>query len=360
MAKKKGIDELNNPITILVDLYKTKNAYSGLGQFSIQFAKALLKNQTTNSLLSFLIPKNYPFKKVDHVNYITSSFFNKILSRTFKQYSIWHSLHQFPTHKPSPQSKWILTIHDLNFMIEKTGIKRSKYLNQLQKNINKADCITTISEFSKQEIIKHLNVNSKDVRVIYNGVLVSHTFSKPDFVNFPKFFFSIGIFNAKKNFHTLIPMMKLFPDYHLVIAGNKNTAYGKSIQLEIDRLGLSNRVLLPGTITEENKSWLFKNCEAFLFPSLAEGFGMPVIEAMNFGKPTFLSTATSLPEIGGEIAYYFENFEVNEMASLIKESLETISKDQHSFSEKSKKHASKFSWDNSIQKYQELYKELTQ
>ena len=73
--------------------------------------------------------------------------------------------------------------------------------------------------------------------------------------------------------------------------------------------GLEERIILPGEISDMDKYWLYKNCEAFVFPSMYEGFGLPVIEAMNFGKPVFLSTFSSLPEVGGKYALYWENFD---------------------------------------------------
>ena len=74
--------------------------------------------------------------------------------------------------------------------------------------------------------------------------------------------------------------MHAFKDYKLVIAGNSNTEYGKKVKDLIAKEKLTNQIILPGKISDNDKAWLYKNCESFLFPSLAEGFGMPVIEAM--------------------------------------------------------------------------------
>ncbi|NCO55592.1 MAG: glycosyltransferase family 4 protein, partial [Bacteroidetes bacterium] len=170
--------------------------------------------------------------------------------------------------------------------------------------------------------------------------------------------FSIGIFKEKKNFHTLLSLMKSFEDYHLIIAGDNDTPYGKQVQKQINDLTLADRIILPGKINDNDKFWLYKNCEAFLFPSLAEGFGMPVIEAMNFGKPVFLSKFTSLPEIGGDSAFYFENFDEEYMSAFIKSKLTYYHENQTNISEQIKKHAEKFRWENCITQYIKLYNKI--
>ncbi len=115
----------------------------------------------------------------------------------------------------------------------------------------------------------------------------------------------------KKNFHVL-PALLVGNDHELIISGVE-TPYKSKIMEEAEKFGVTDRVKITGTISEEDKAWYYKNCTAFVFPSIAEGFGLPVIEAMHFGKPVFLSTHTSLPEIGGDAAFYFPTFEPADM-----------------------------------------------
>jgi len=287
---------------------------------------------------------------------IKANWQQQLLPHLGKKYDLWHSLHQFPRHLPHKATKHILTIHDLNFIIEKSPVKANKYLKRLQKNIDKADCITTISEFSKKQITKHLDLSSKPVHVIYNGVDsgVDMLAKKPSLVAETPFFCSIGIFNSKKNFEVLLPIMKKFPDIKLYLAGNNNTTYGKFIISEIQRLSLENQVILLGKISDQEKNWLYKHMSALLFPSLAEGFGMPVIEAMHHGKPVFLSKHTSLPEIGGKHAFYFSDFEPENMAKQINSGLKEY-QDNPMLAEQIANHAKQFSWQNCIKQYVTLY-----
>jgi len=108
----------------------------------------------------------------------------------------------------------------------------------------------------------------------------------------------VGNMLAHKNFHVLIGLMERLPGRRLVIAGKKATPYGAAIDREIARRGLGDRVKMRGEVSDGDRQWLYEHCEAFLFPSLAEEFGFPVLEAMQCGKPVFLSRAT-LPESTG-------------------------------------------------------------
>lgn len=115
-----------------------------------------------------------------------------------------------------------------------------------------------------------------------------------------------------------------------------------------------NNVSLLGTVSEEEKVWLYANCEAFLFPSLLEGFGLPVIEAMQFGKPVFSSEETSLKEIGGNFSYFWKNFNPYDMKQLIDENLEKFYHDR-GLEEREKEYANSFTYEKHFAEYEKLY-----
>ena len=122
----------------------------------------------------------------------------------------------------------------------------------------------------------------------------------------------------KKNVDLLVEMMKYLPEENLLIVGNWSRKSGQTLYRKIQETNTGNIYTLPN-VTEEEKAALYKACRAFLFPSLCEGFGMPPIEAMKFGKPVFLSTLTSLPEIGGDAAFYWKDLTPKAMAETVKE-----------------------------------------
>jgi glycosyltransferase involved in cell wall biosynthesis len=102
---------------------------------------------------------------------------------------------------------------------------------------------------------------------------------------------------------------------------------------------------------------LLENMLAFVFPSISEGFGLPVIEAMHFGKPVILATLTSLPEIGSDAAYYFPSFDPDDMQAVFYNSLQhySVNKTQE---QKIKNRSADFSWGKAAQQYAAIYKQL--
>ena len=343
---------------ILIDIYKIKDLYSGLGQFSFNYAQEIIKQLPDDYNVNFLMPPNFDaIVGIPERNRLNTNFQKRFFPNLNRGFDVWHSLYQFPSHMPGKKSKHILTIHDLNFLTEKSKSKAAKYLKKLQRNVDRADVITAVSNLTRTQLEEFINLKGKSVHIIYNGVKISQfkEARKPKFIKKSKLFFSLGVFKEKKNFHVLLSVMKHFNDYQLIIAGNNNTNYGNFLSKEIIKLKLTDKVVLPGKISEEEKFWLYKNCEAFILPSSIEGFGLPVIEAMFFGKPVFLSKYGSLPEIGGENAFYFENFKQEYMVSFLNEKLDFFRKNETQLSIKIKKYAEKFSWETCIKKYLSIY-----
>ena len=357
---------------VLIDLEKIKYQNNGFGQFSLNLGLSIAPLfHDGNTGLDILIPRTreHLFKSPGTNLTFTSPFkkegFQKMLrpflgSLARKQYDLWHSTtqkaHYLPLHRKTPL---ILTIHDLNILRSLGEPERTKQLNKIQKLVNRANVITTISHFSAQDISQHLDLQGKPLVVIHNGVSVSPSTCtiRPEFLPEGKFLFTIGQFLEKKNFHVLIPMLKYIPDLTLVIAGDNNSDYALEIEAIIKGYELENRVICPGMIDEEQKSYLYQHCEAFVFPSLTEGFGLPVIEAMRYGKPVFISNNTSLPEIGGNKAFYWNHYDPKYMSDVFERGMEIYNADP-SYADKLKKHSLQFNWETAAAKYQALYQNV--
>ncbi len=170
------------------------------------------------------------------------------------------------------------------------------------------------------------------------------------------FLFAIGYVNRKKNFHVLLSLLKN-SHLELVIAGRLDEKdYITNMEMQAREMGVADRLNILGPITECEKAWYFKHCVAFVFPSLAEGFGLPVLEAMSLGKPLFLSTHTSLPEIGGDSAFYFKNFEPDHMQQVFASGMKEYN--SNGLCDKIKERSRIFSWEQSAAKYLEVYQSL--
>ena len=126
----------------------------------------------------------------------------------------------------------------------------------------------------------------------------------------------------------------------------------------IDENGLQNRVFLTGKVSDRAKQYYMKNCTAFLFPSIREGFGLPPIEAMSFGKPVFLSDKTSLPEIGGDIANYWTDFDPEYMKNILFNGLENFDRNKEEIETLLKKRAASFDWKIAASDYLKVYNQI--
>jgi glycosyltransferase involved in cell wall biosynthesis len=146
-------------------------------------------------------------------------------------------------------------------------------------------------------------------------------------------------------------------DLRLVIAGRKATPYGAFVEEEVVRLGLSGRVLMPGEVSDGDRQWLYEHCDAFLFPSLTEGFGFPVLEAMQCGRPVFAARRTSLPEIAGDRAGWWDSFEPDAMLRSVREGLES-SRSTPGFAAAQAAHAATYTWERAAAAYLDVYDEV--
>ena len=113
-----------------------------------------------------------------------------------------------------------------------------------------------------------------------------------------------------------------------------------------------------GKINTEEKQFYLQHCTAFVFPSLLEGFGIPPIEAMRFGKPVFLSNLTSLPEIGGEKAFYWDNFDAKYMATIFEKGMYVFEANKTAFEKAYIERAKGFNWDKAALEYADVYRSL--
>ena len=347
---------------IIFDFERMKYPHTGLYHFCLELGKALftLAKPEEVALYFFLNKSKWPLFDAKG-NFINQSFIHKLILPETKTFQVWHATHQgtqyFPYHRKIPI---VLTIHDLNFLhVLDTSSKRVKEkLNALQKKVSSAAHIVAISQFVLNELKQHIQLTNVPSTVIYNGCNTSsHSFfAAPPLVPPGDFLFSIGTITEKKNFHVL-PALLLNNQWNLIIAGATHQEdYRKKIIAEASKLGVHNRIFFVGAISENDKNWYYKNCIAFVFPSLAEGFGLPVLEAMYYGKPVFLSTATSLPEIGGQAAYYFSDFEPESMQQTLNMGLAHYAENRPEAIIQA--HALSFSWMNAAKAYLDIYKQI--
>lgn len=344
---------------VIFDCYTLKFPNTGLYYFCDSLGKSL-KKQLGNTGITYFLNKHQAGHFGQECSYIPYNVLYKYIFPLWKtRKSVWHSAFQFPKAMPS-KGPVVLTIHDLNFLYEGFDRKtQKKYLSRIQNAVDKASYIIAISEFTKNDILLHLKTHEKPVEVIYNGCNVySGKISVPAYRPKRPFLYAVGAMLPKKNFHVL-PCLLKGNDYELLLSGLSNPDYEARIIYEAQKFGVRNRIHITGPVNEEHKHWYLQHCEAFLFPSVAEGFGLPVLEAMSYGKPVFISRHTSLPEIGRDKACYFDyNFDRDKMVAEFNAGMDNYKSGLLS-PEDIKTHATSFSWDRAAEEYIKVYRSLS-
>lgn len=336
------------------------NPYNGLYTYCFQLGKSLLKFPKTFELFYYLPRKTFGVFG-DNVQYVQQRSIDKYYKLGTAQYDLWHATSHISWYRPfNKRTKYLFSIHDLNFLLEQPHriASNRRKLALIQGRVNRACHVTFVSAFAHRQAMEHLNLAGKPCSIIYPGCsLITSPVdaSQPAYVPPKPFLFSIGLIQPRKNFHVLIPLLQ-GNDYELVIAGLDTFDYKKVILEEARKYKVESRVKLTGPVTENEKTWYYQNCTAFLFPSFAEGFGSPVIEAMYYGKPVFLSKATSLPEVGGDAAYYFDSFEPAVMQQNFADGIQHYLENKPA--DKLKTRASQFTYDNTAKAFLELYEQL--
>lgn len=250
--------------------------------------------------------------------------YNTVLIKLLKEHKIdvfWNLNHILPITKPKG-CKYLLTINDLAiFKLKGIG----EYSNILKQHIfvkascKMADCIIAISEATKDDLHDIFGISKKNIFVNYLGGTNKNV--KVPFVDEIRvtkekyridrnFFMYLGTLEPRKNLVTLVKAYNKYRtaglgDEMLVIAGGKGWRFANT-QAVIDASAFKSDILQVGYISVDDKRNLLSDCSCFVFPSLYEGFGIPIIEAMEEGCPVITSNNSSLPEVGGKFALYLD------------------------------------------------------
>lgn len=349
---------------IFLESHHIDNPFFGFGQFNYHLIKALASKERNLRLVVH-------GKKVDDLQQEFGDYleYKKYYSlrryetfRIRKRYDLWHSLNQNTRIEPYHDLPYLLTIHNITFIKDPENYKEEEVHQRFQEKIKRSNAITYISQYAKTSTHKYFDVPKVPEYVIYNGNPIKKIKNlgnfKPSVESKRPFLFSIGEFTERKNFKSLVRMLSLLPDYDLILAGKNSTTNAQEVRDLVAEKGLSERVFLPGKISEAEKQYYYQNCTAFVFPSLREGFGLPVIEAMKFAKPVFTSNNTSLPEIGGKFVFLWNSYKEEDMAEVFNEGLVTFRLKKDYYEKNLVERANSFDWSKAANDYLDVYQSL--
>ena len=273
-----------------------------------------------------------------------------------------HGLGHLLCHlRGSPRT--LATVHDLiplRFPGELTRAQVARVRRQTDR-LSRFDLLTTVSEFTAGEVMELTGIPRERIRVVENGI-DQEIFRTP--VDLPAAFarlsdrpyvLSVGSAIPRKNLEILPEVFAAFlaeePDFVLVRAGAN---LPPELRERFCRLCGANHLIELGRIPDEILVPAYQHAALFFFPSLYEGFGLPVIEAMAAGTPVVCSNATSLPEVGKDAALYFDPSDPAEGAAAL---LEALSREAE-LVRRGLEHSRSYSWDRTMRGHLACYREL--
>ncbi len=261
------------------------------------------------------------------------------------------------------EKRQLAVIHDINFEYYPRHLPffARKYLRfYFPKFADKATRIATVSQFSKEDIIRHYEANPDNIDVVYNGVSdiyqpisdAEKKTTRARFTNGDDYFIFIGSIQPRKNLAQLFKAFDLFKeanqtDIKLLIVGEKRW-WTKAISRAYDSMKHQDHVVFTGRLEQEDLSKALGASLALVYVSFFEGFGIPIVEAMNCDVPIITSNITSMPEVAGAAAVYVSPFDT----ASIREGMEKIAFDKELVTKlvaEGRIQRQKFSWDKTAE-----------
>ena len=281
----------------------------------------------------------------------------------------------FPFRKKAPS---ILTVHDVipftfreamglfrNMFLYKPGIRKACRLN---------DIIATVSDYSKQDIAEKVGVPVEKIKVVPNGLREVNPKDpsleielKNRFAINEKYVLNVGGIHERKNIVQLVHAFAGLVNHRgysgkLLITGNVSGApyqrkMKKICDASVRETGMENKIVFTGYISEQELDSLFRMAGLLIYPSLYEGFGIPILEAMKMGLPVITSNITAMPEVAGGAAYLVDPNSIEDMTSAMSEVLQNkILREE--MIEKGLELVHPYTWKNVSERYLELYQEI--
>lgn len=268
------------------------------------------------------------------------------------------------------RARIVYTLHDLSFLIYPEFTSEINRWNCFKGVYNAscyADFIMAVSNYSRDnflEIFPHYPADR--IRVVHEGSRFSSISGnnpgsavaglKPD-----RFWLSVGTLEPRKNVRRLLRAYAAFirrnqEGFPLVLAGGKGWLEN-DLEEFIHTLGIREHLKILGYVTDDELIWLYQNCFSFIYPSLFEGFGLPVLEALSLGAIVVTSNTASLPEVAGDAACYVDPLKEE---TIIDAMLRLMNDDSYRTKLKglSKSQALKFSWERCASEVLDIYREV--
>lgn len=268
------------------------------------------------------------------------------------------------------KARLVYTLYDLSFLEDPEWSTEANRIGCFRGVFNaglRADWIVAISEFTRQHFLSTFpHFPAERTSVIYPASRF-HASSpairtgRLDGIESGRYWLSVATIEPRKNHQRLLEAYKLLrsqggPTYPLVLAGGKGWLM-EHFMHHLDGLTPGRDIILTGYVEDQELMWLYQNCFAFVYPSLFEGFGMPVLEAMAAGAAVICSSSSSLPEVAGAAGIMVDPTGVQDIAKAM-EQLQANPEDRKRRKMLAARQAQQFSWTRAAAQLQEIYRNV--
>lgn len=291
--------------------------------------------------------------------------------RRFKA-DVLHSPHYTTPLALGGGCRRVVTFHDMTYLLMPelhSRFHRRFFPPMMWAAARQADRLIAVSESTRQDVLRLLGPDpSKVVTVleaagpVFRPVAPAEVLDVCTRYGLPpgRFLLYVGVLEPRKNvpmlLHAFAKIAVQFPEVPLVIAGKKGWMYD-AIFAELTALGLADRVVFTGYVPEEDLPRLYGGARAFVYPSLYEGFGLPVLEAMQCGAPVITTDISSMPEVAGKAALLVKPDDINGLAEALARVLsdDALAAD---LKQRGLARAAEFSWESAARETRAVYQEL--
>jgi len=246
------------------------------------------------------------------------------LASTLKLDLFWGPRHQLPLFMPK-EIKTVLTVHDIVHLLFPRTMSLPNLVAErllMQRSIRRADYVMADSQSTASGIQEHYQVRPTKIGVVYpGGPTVSEQMHSPvsDDEKLPgKYFLFVGTLEPRKNLRAILGAFALLDtereDVHIVVVGNIGWKT-KDVMSLLKAHRYRSRIHFTGYVDAARLSFIYRNALCLLYPSLYEGFGFPILEAMTYGVPVITSNVSSMPEVAGDAALLVDPNDINELAN---------------------------------------------
>ena len=349
-----------------------RQQYGGISKYFCELIKRIPRE---NWYLSSLISNNQYLEEFGHnqLKFFPKSKFKgkeRILAELGFPYSIyklrttkWDVFH--PTLHPDmythyiPKNKpMVITAHDvLYYLFHSTNSKREMIIDIDIKSCQRANKIIAISENTKNDYIQYFGADEKIIEVIHHGINKTKQIIYSQRIEEQPYILYVGLRSDYKNFTRFIQAFSIISKkYNYLKLICTGYPFSSSELKELYTLGLvdKTKVILA---TEQEMAQLYHDAEMFVFPSLYEGFGMPILEAMVYDCPVVLSNASCFPEIAQNAGLYFNPFDIEDIANKIENILLNDEVKQR-ITDSGKERLTHFSWEKCAKEHLNVYESV--